>query len=168
MNYKSILVFLWLCTTVYSQETKHPAYLTTIDGILKEVYAMVSRKEGEVKDWDTFRNLFLPSVRFTVRNHSDIITAPVESVSLEEIIELMQDEYYEKGFTQYEIAKQVDEFNDIAQVFQSFYGKDSEGYESRGICSFQLVNYDDRWWIVNVLWTSETEDHQIPAKYLKN
>lgn len=58
-------------------------------------------------------------------------------------------------------------YNGIANVFQSFYGKDSENKEERGINSYQLVYFKNRWWIANLLWTGDANGVKIPKKYLR-
>ena len=165
-----ILLFLLLPVSLFAQDQKstNPHAVKTIDGIVCEVLNIISGEEGKVRDWDAFRNLFLPKATFTVLYHSDEFPIPVETISLSEFIELMQDEYYQKGFTEYELGKSVDEFNGIAQVFQSFYAKDSEGEEGRGMTSYQLVNYNDRWWIANLLWTDDSNGLEIPEEYLEH
>ncbi len=45
----------------------------------------------------------------------------------------MHDEYYAQGFYQHETGKVIDEYNGIANVFQSWYAKDSEDQEDVGI-----------------------------------
>lgn len=140
----------------------------TIDGILQEVLSLTSRKKGSALDEDAFRNLFLPTARFTVLNHDDTFPVPSETVTLEEFIELMRDPYYEEGYTEYELGKVVDEYNGIASVFQSVYQKDSENFESRAVNSYQLIYFNDRWWIANLIWTSESDGIEIPKKYLEN
>lgn len=110
----------------------------------------------------------MPTARFSILNHNNSIPQLFESVSLDEFIEMLDDPYYEQGYLEYEIGKVVDEYNGIAHVFQSFYGKDSENVEERGIASYQLVFFNDRWWIVNVLWTTEGNGVEIPEKYMGN
>ena len=65
------------------------------------------------------------------------------------------------------ISKVVDEYNGIAHVFQTFYAKDSENFEERGITSYQLVYFNNRWWIANIVWTGDSNGVKVPAKYLK-
>ena len=77
-------------------------------------------------------------------------------------------DYYEKSFTQYETGKFVNEYNGIANVFQSFYAMDSDGQEAKGMASCQLVYFDDCWWISDVLWTTNTNGIPIPQNILKN
>ena len=85
---------------------------------------------------------------------------------MDDFIKLMHDEYYEQGYLEYETGKTIDEYNGIANVFQSFYGKDSENKEERGINSYQLVYFEKRWWIANLLWTGDTNGVKVPKKYL--
>ena len=112
----------------------------------------------------------MPTAKFTILYHqSDSIPLKYESLSADQFFEYMQEakDYYEKGFTQYETGKVVNEYNGIANVFQSFYAMDSDGQEVKGMTSYQLVYFDDRWWISDVLWTTNTNGIPIPPKYFK-
>ena len=82
-----------------------------------------------------------------------------------EIFNLSDTNLTYKGYLEKEIHKVVDEYNGIAQVFQTFYGKDSEGVDDKGVNSYQLTYYKGRWWIVSLLWTMESKGKPIPAKY---
>ena len=167
---RSLLISLLLLQPMFSYAATNPEINSkpeeSIHGIVNEVLNIISGEKGKVRDWDAYRNLFLPTVRFTVLYHSDDPELQYESVTLEEFIEMMQDAYYENGFTEYEIGKRVDEYNGIAQVFQAYEGKDSEGYEERGMTSYQLLKFNGRWWIANVIWTGDSNGVEIPAKYL--
>ncbi len=146
-----------------------PKCTQSIDSLVNEMLNIISGKAGETRDWTLFRQLFLPSTRFAILNHpSDSLGSPFEMVTVDEFIELMQDQYYQDGFTEYELGKVVNEYNGIANVFQSFYAKDSEQNEGRGVTSYQLVYFDERWWIADVLWTTDSNGVPIPKKYLQN
>ena len=72
------------------------------------------------------------------------------------------------GFEEVESAKAIDEYNGIAHAFQTFEGRVLESDESgRGINSYELVFYENRWWITSLLWTLEDDSHPIPEKYKK-
>jgi len=162
--------FILISTTLHAQEkvATDSSAVKSIDGIVKEILEIISGEKGETRDMEAFRNLFLPTANFTVLYHDDSFPRPYETVSLEEFIEIMKDAYYEQGFFEYETGKVVDEYNGIAQVFQSYHGKDSENYEERGITSYQLVYFNDRWWIANVVWTGDSNGVKVPEKYLEN
>lgn len=139
----------------------------TIDGIVNEVLRLSAREKGKTPNWDAFRQLFLPTATFTVLNHDTTFPTPSETVTLEEFIELMQDSYYEEGYIEYELGKVVNEYNGIANVFQSVYQKDSQNLESKSINSYQLIYFDDRWWVANLIWTTDLNGVKVPKKYQK-
>ena len=159
--------FILISTNLTAQEKMmaDTSAVNSIDGIVKEVLKIVSGEVGKTRNWEAFRNLFLPTADFTVLNHNDSIPQPVETVTLEEFIHLMDDQYYKLGFFEYELSKVINEYNGIANVFQSFYAKDSENHEEKGINSFQLVYSKKRWWIVNILWTGDSNGVKVPKKY---
>ncbi len=160
MNYAlSLILFLTLCVSSVAQE-KPDAAVKSIDGIINELLDQLTIEKGEQMDTTAVRNLFHPQALFTVADSTQ-----AETVSLDEFLILLKDPYYEEGYLEKEIHKVVDEYNGIAQVFQTFYGKDSEGVEEKGINSYQLTYYKDRWWIVSLLWTIESKSLEIPAKY---
>lgn len=163
-----MIIFITSNVIAQAQTVADTAAVHSIEGIVKEVLHIISGTEGKQRDWESFRNLFLPTADFTILNHDDSFPQPVETVSLEEFISSIQDDYYEQGYLEYAIGKVVNEYNGIAQVFQSFYAKDSENQETRGITSYQLVYFSDRWWIANLVWTTDTNGVKVPKKYLKH
>ena len=144
--------------------------VATIDGIVNIGFKTLSELNGDINNFEKVRGIYLPNAKFTVVYHEpDSIPLKYESLSAEQFFEYMKEasEYYEKGFTQYELGKVVHEYNGIANVFQSFYAKDSDNQEVKGMTSYQLIYFDDRWWISDVLWTSNTNGVPIPSKYLE-
>lgn len=140
----------------------------SIDEVVNAMLEVISGEEGEVRDWDYFRSLFLPTARFTILYHPiDSMNLDYEMVNLDDFIEMMHDEYYDQGFTEYELGKVVNEYNGIANVFQSFYANDSEDEGGRGITSYQLVKFNNQWWIADVLWTTDSNGVEVPSQYLK-
>jgi hypothetical protein len=170
MKNSLIMLFLFSSITAVSQEKMlaDTNAVKSVNGIVKEALRLISGEKGKSRNWEALRNLFLPSADFTVVNHGDSLLQPAETVSIDEFIKLMHDPYYEQGYLEYETGKVVNEYNGIANVFQSFYGKDSENVEERGINSYQLVYFDNRWWIANLIWTGDSNGVKIPKKYLRN
>lgn len=164
-----LIIFILLVTNLQSQDklVADPNATKSIDGIVKELLELISGEKGKVRDWEVLRSLFLPTAHFTSLTHDEKSDQPVETVSLDEFIALLHDTYYDQGFWEYEVHKVVDEYNGIAQVFQTYHAKDAEALEERGITSYQLVYYADRWWIANVVWTGDSNGVAIPKKYLK-
>ena len=154
-----IIIFLTASISSIAQE-KTDSTVKSINGIIDELLNQITIEKGEKIDTTAVRNLFHPSAIFTVADSTN-----AETVSLDDFLTLLKAPYYEQGYLEKEIHKVVDEYNGIAQVFQTFYGKDSEGVEEKGINSYQLTYYGGRWWIVSLLWTIESKSVGIPAKY---
>ena len=79
----------------------------------------------------------------------------------------MQDPSYAEGFEEVEIGRVVDEYRNIAQVFQTFEATEGNTHLERGITSYQLVRVGERWRIVSLVWTMESTGDPIPRKYLR-
>ena len=93
-----IFLGIFICSASEAQNTsRHDESVKTIDGITTEILKLVSREKGEEADTAAFRNLFLPSAIFTMHTHNDSMNYPVETVSLDDFVELLADPYYEEG-----------------------------------------------------------------------
>ncbi len=153
-------------TTAQTKKIPHEEAIKTIDGTLTRMLQLLSVEKGNTIDTKSLKKLFLVHATFSVRSPDESYPNPFETVNLEDFLESLSDNYYEQGFEEKEISKVVNEFNGIANVFQSFIGLDSEGNSERGVNSYQLVYLKDRWWIANMIWTLETDEVKIPKKYL--
>jgi len=160
MKYRfSILLVVILSMNSIAQNTPDKS-LNTIEGVVNTLLDEITIEKGETIDTTAIRNLFYPNALLTVANPEG-----PETVSLDDFLMLLKDPYYEAGYLEKALHRVTEEYNGIAHVFETFYGKDSEGEEDRGMNSYQLTYYQDRWWIVSMLWTVEAEDEPIPAKY---
>ena len=163
-----ILLFFIIPSVAFAQSRTafDSSIVKTIDGTVNEVLKIVSGERGQKRNWEAFRYLFSPNAQISVLNHGKNGVNTLNAYSLEEFVRLGMRFYENDGFIEYELAKTVDEYNGIAQVFQSYYAKELD-IEERGINSFQLVHDGSRWWITSILWTSDRNGTKLPEKYLK-
>ncbi|WP_148639395.1 hypothetical protein [Aquimarina longa] len=139
----------------------------SIEGITSKMIALISGDIGEKRNWDAYRNLFLPRAQKISIGKTKDGKSKVRVMSLEEFVRNVGPLYAKNGFEEYAIGLTINEFNGIANVFQSYYCKNLTGtYEKRGINSYQLVYSKNRWWIASTMFTNETKDSPIPDKYL--
>lgn len=143
--------------------------LKSPEGICAKMLKFISFEKDEEKDWDEYRNLFLPGGQkssFKSRP-GEPLYRQVRMWNIEEFVRYGGHTYPEAGFEEYLIGVNVQEFNGIASVFQSFFCRKLDGsYEARGVNSYQLVFLNDRWWIVNTMFTNETEENKLPDSLL--
>ena len=167
IKYIPFLLLICFSATLFSQED--PSYLKTPEGVAAKMLEFISFEKGEEKDWDEYRNLFLPSAqKISIRPKSgEPIFRQVRTMNIEEFVRYAGPSYSKDGFEEYVIGLDVKEFNGIASVFQSFYCRNLDGsYEARGVNSYQLVQVNDRWWIASTMFSNETEDKKLPDELL--
>lgn len=169
-----LLLTLSLAFGAFAQESKPPPAVKpedvgTMDSILRAVYDTISGPAGKKRDWDRLRSLFIPGARMiAVGKRQATTTARVMTV--EEYIAASGPFLEERGFFEKEIARRVEQFAGIAQVFSTYEARtksDDAKPMMRGINSIQLMNDGKRWWVVTIYWQAEDSDNPLPEKYLK-
>jgi len=151
----------------------NPADVDSIDAIITTSYRLISGKAGEERDWARMRTLFAPGVRLIPTSRQAGTRGPVgqppEPLDVDMYIERVRPFFEENGFYETEIARHVDQYDQIAQAFSTYESRhqpnDQEPF-MRGINSFQLFHDGKRWWIVNIFWQQEYPEAAIPEKYL--
>lgn len=146
-----------------------PEDVASVDAIIKAFYEVPAGEPGQTRDWDRYLSLFVPDARLiAARQGADgsagaiFLPAP-DYVAANKV-------YFEKGgFHDREIARRVESFGNIVQVWSTYESRhragDAEPY-IRGINSIQILKDANRYWIVNVFWDYEKPDVTIPAQYL--
>ncbi len=175
MNKNSILIIVLsvLSWTALCQSTnkKVDNNLDSIDKIISTLYAVISGEKGEARDWTLFKSLFHPDAKliFTQKNKEGRFIA--KYITPDEYINGPGVWLVEKGFFEKEIQREIDTFGSITQVFSTYESfktaKDTVPF-ARGINSIQLFDDGQRWWVINIYWTSESDQNPIPSQYLPN
>lgn len=171
----TIILSLFFLQTILAQTMEkkeaNPADVSSVDAIMKAVYEVISGDAGQKRDWDRFRSLFHKDARLipSGKNQQGVVGA--RAFTPEEYIERSSPFMEKEGFFEKEIARRMDSYGNIAQVFstyQSFHKADDKKPFARGINSFQLLFDGKRWWVVTIYWQGETPENLIPKQYLKS
>ena len=172
---KIFLLFLIISAFSFNAlaQTKeaNPADVASVDAIMKAVYDVISGDAGQKRDWDRFRTLFHKDARLIPSGKNKEGVTNARSLTVEEYITRSSPFMEKEGFFEKEIARRMDSYGNIAQVFstyESLHKKDDKKPFARGINSFQLLNDGKRWWVVTIYWLGETPENPIPKKYLKS
>ena len=171
---KFILLLLVVVTTTtfcaaQANTDKYLDQVKTLDSTLKTLYGVISGEKGEERDWELFRYLFKPDAKMipTWKNPANVTSA--KYMTPEDYIERSGPWLVENGFIEKEIYRTSNTFGPISQVFSTYECYNSVNDEKpfmRGINSIQLLYDNNRWWVVNIYWTQESEDNPIPVNYL--
>ena len=162
----AILTFLTL-TQLSGQSITTDKDVLTIESITSAILESISGGKGEKRDWERFRKLFWPTAQLNgIFHRGDSTWLKVNTI--DEFISLAGTWYEDNGFKEYKYKTRIEKFGSIAHVFQSYGASLADGKEiERGVNSFQLAFINDRWWIVNLIWDSETDKHKLPKSFLK-
>ena len=170
MNKLILFLALLISTPMYSQQRikANPADVGSVDAIIAALYDVISGPAGQERDWDRLRSLFTREARLmNVYQNQDGLTGML-TMTVEDYIKRVERPFQEKGFFERELSRQIDQFGFVTQVFSTYESRNQKSGPavSRGINSIQLALHSGRYWIVNIIWNSETDEHPIPAKYL--
>ncbi len=143
---------------------------TTIDGVMTELYASVTREPGKPFAWDRLRAVMLPGAimlpqRRQTQGQSRIMSAEDFigwiDAGWKPVIGTPQD----RGFYERQTNLVVEQYGDVAHAFTTYEKGPYEprGVQGRGINSVQLVRRDGRWFILSITWDEENTAGPLPA-----
>jgi hypothetical protein len=141
----------------------------TLDSTIKTLYGVISGEKEKKRNWKQFKFLFKPDAKLIPAGQDKEGNYRVRYLSPEDYIKSSGKWLVENGFFEKEIHRQVDTFGNLTHVlstYESFYSERDEIPFMRGINSIQMHYDGDRWWIVNIYWSQETEEQPIPGHYL--
>jgi hypothetical protein len=139
---KTILLFLFP-VLVFAQEPK------TINQVVTTPLEIISGKAGEPRDWDAFRNLFVPGAR--IHRISMMPSAPLRTMTVDQFIEGTAKALEKDDFKEESMHMEIDSFQHIAHVWQS-YKLTTPDTSIEGINTYELVFIFGRWQITSLTW----------------
>ena len=145
-----------------------PADASSPEAILNAVYSVISGPQGQPRDWDRMRSLFIPDARLIptvpANGHADAVVLTIDGYIARASARTATMGFYERS-----VHNVTEQYGNIVQVWSTYESRHAPTDATpfvRGINSFQLLKDGDRYWIVNIFWDAETPDHPIPAQYL--
>ena len=137
--------------------------------LVAALYAALSGEPGRERQWERFRQLFLPDARLRIVVEGGDGVERIGDWTVEGFIDHARSLYAEQGFWESELSHRVDRFGHIAHVFSTYetrIGSRESKPVARGINSIQAILLGGRWWIAGILFHVEQPDTPIPQEYL--
>ncbi len=147
----------------------NPSDVSSVNAIISALYEVISGDAGVKRNWDRMRTLFVPEGRMTATGQRPDGTKVRRSMTVEDYINTSGPYLEKNGFFEVEIGRAQHEYGSIVQVFSSYASRQKQSDATpfmRGINSIQLWNDGKRWWIISILWESETKNTPIPQQFL--
>jgi hypothetical protein len=134
-------------------EERERADFSSIDSMVKAIYASITFREGESPDMDRFRSFFTADahlIRITTEGVNKwtpegFITFFLERINTGAV----------RSFHESELSRKTNAVGSIAQVFSTYQkgiNTDDPASCIRGINSIQLYHDGLRWWISCLVW----------------
>jgi hypothetical protein len=95
---KSLLTVLLiiLCSSPSFSQSEYDKDVESIDSIIEALYASISGEKGEERDWDRFRNLFIPEAKLIPTGVNNQGVAGYSAWGVEEYIPRVKPFFFRK------------------------------------------------------------------------
>lgn len=167
----AVLFYTTINATAFSIDSipADPKDVSSPEAIIAAVYDVISGPAGQKRNWERMRTLFVPDARMIPTGKRPTGESTRRVLTVEEYITNSGPFLEKDGFFETEIGKRTEQFGNIVHVFSTYESKravtDAKPF-MRGINSFQLWYDGKRWWVITILWQSESNDTPIPEKYI--
>ncbi|HJS44128.1 MAG TPA: hypothetical protein VJ755_11695 [Gemmatimonadales bacterium] len=142
-----------------------PEDVTTLDGIIRAFYEVVSGPAGQPRQWRRDSTLYIPRVQFVAMSleNGKPVAAVMDHAAFARRYE---GAFVDRGFFERETKRVTKRFGNIAHVFSAYEYRATENgpVQGRGVNSIQLFWDGARWWIASATWDDERPDNPIPAE----
>ena len=142
--------------------------VSSIDGIMKAFYEVVSGPAGEARQWSRDRTLYIPGVRFVSMGVSAKGEPVAHVMDHQQFVDSTDTDLTAKGFFEWEIHRETKRFGNIAHIFSTYESRITKGGPviARGVNSIELFWDGKRWWIAGAIWDEERKDNPLPKDLL--
>lgn len=140
----------------------------SIESIMTALTEVISGPAHEERDWERFNFLFSENAKLIPTQKSETGDVSYNYWTPQEYVEMYKKNRGGTAFYEQELYRVTESFGNIAHCFSTYAVRKSENgaIQRRGINSIQLLKGKDRWYIMNVFWSNESEEDTLPQKYL--
>ncbi|WP_375579420.1 hypothetical protein ABWH96_20890 [Marivirga tractuosa] len=163
------LLFLTIFSTNILNGQNYQKDVESIESIMTALTEVISGPADEERDWERFNYLFSENAKLIPTQKSETGDVSYNYWTPQEYVEMYKKNRGGTAFYEQELYRVTESFGNIAHCFSTYAVRKSKdgAIQRRGINSIQLLKGKDRWYIMNVFWSNETEEEPLPQKYLK-
>lgn len=142
--------------------------LSTLDGVMKAYYDVVTVKKGGKISFERDSLQHLPNVKVGWVTHTPNGSTGFKLATLKEYHQHADASLEREGFYEHEISRKVEHFGGIYHVWSTYESRNSPNGKviARGINSVELYFDGKRFWILGWFFDGESKANPLPAKYL--
>jgi len=145
-----------------------PEDVSSVDGIMKAFYEVISGPAGEARQWSRDRTLYIPGVRFVSMGVNAKGEPLAHVMDHQQFVDSTDTDLTAKGFFEWEIHRETKRFGNIAHIFSTYESRITKDGPviARGVNSIELYWDGQRWWIAGATWDEERKDNPLPKDFL--
>ena len=146
-----------------------PEDVSTIDGMVRAYYEVVSGPAEKKREWGRDRTLYIPDIRFLIFREDKDGRTSIRTLTHQEFVDESEAAMAGKAFYEHEVHRIAHRAGDVVHVLSTAEQKYSPDgpVEGRSIDSLEMYWDGSRWWITNAnIWEVETKAHPLPAEFL--
>jgi hypothetical protein len=145
-----------------------PEDVSSLDGIMKAFYEVISGPAGEVRQWSRDRTLYIPGVRFVSMGVNAKGEPVAHVMDHQQFVDSTDTDLTAKGFFEAEIHRETKRFGNIAHIFSTYESRITKDglVIARGVNSIELFWDGKRWWIAGAIWDEERNGNLLPKEFL--
>jgi hypothetical protein len=137
------------------------------EGVVRELYDLVTFEAGTTPDWDRVRSTFLDEAVVVLRTSPDATTVFTVDGFVQDFVQFIEtSNVKETGFVERIACLRSMVFGDMAHILVRYEPSipGSGDPPRQGVDSFQLIKKDGRWWIVSVTNEVPSADRPVPPE----
>ncbi len=157
------------CLPAFAQTTtKFGDVVSTLDGIMKAYYDVVTVKKGEKVSYERDSCLHIKNAGVGLIGEDKNSKPFLRYITLKEYPRLSDPQLEKEGFYEKEIGRKVEHFGHSYHVWSTYESRNEEGgpVTERGINTIELYFDGTRFWITSWSFDSERKNNPIPKEYL--
>lgn len=165
----SLFIIAFLITNISLAQNYHKD-VKSIESIMSALTEVISGNADEERDWERFNYLFSEDAKLIPTQKDEYGEVVYNYWTPQEYVAMYKKSRGGTAFYEQELFRITESFGNIAHCFSTYAVRTEENGEiqRRGINSIQLLKGKDRWYIMNVFWSNESENEKLPEKYLSN
>jgi hypothetical protein len=145
-----------------------PEDVSSIDGMMKAFYEVISGPAGQPRQWSRDRTLYISGVWFVAMKEDAKHNPQALVMSHQQMVDRFDSALVDKGFFESEIHRRTERFGNIAHILSTYESRNAKNGPviDRGVNSIELFWDGQRWWIAGAIWDEERSDNPIPKELL--
>lgn len=160
-----MLAFLFVVPSALRAQTESD--FATAEGVVRELYDLVTFEAGTTPDWDRVRSTFLDEALVVLRTSREETTVFTVDGFVQDFVRFIEtSNVKETGFVERIACLRPFVFGDMAHILVRYEPSIPGSGEPprQGVDSFQLIKKNGRWWIVSVTNEVPGADRPVPLE----